>query len=74
MKEIVEEVEKDTGTSSSSSSVGNKFEKIVFGLKLIPNMADHKDLMKTMIMVGGSETEYTGLEESVEYDNAALGD
>jgi len=71
MKEIVDEVEKSTTTSSS---VGNSFEKIVFGLKLIPNMADHKDLMKTMMMVGGSETGYTGLESSVDYDTVALGD
>jgi len=37
-------------------------------------MADHKDLMKTMAKVGGQESGYTGLEESVEYDTAALGD
>jgi len=72
MKEIIDEVEKSTTTTSSS--VGNSFEKIVFGLKLIPNMADHKDLMKTMIMVGGSETGYSGLEDSVDYDTSALGD
>ena len=37
-------------------------------------MADHKDLMKTMMMVGGYYTGYTGIEDSVEYDTLALGD
>ena len=37
-------------------------------------MADHKDLMKSMVKVGGADTAYTGLEDSVDYDTAALGD
>lgn len=70
---IAEEAEKAVG-AGSSSTVGNTFERIVFALKLIPNMADHKDLMKTMVKVGGPESGYTGLEDSVDYDTAALGD
>lgn len=70
---IAEEAEKAVG-AGSSSTVGNTFDRIVFALKLIPNMADHKDLMKTMVKVGGQESGYTGLEDSVDYDTAALGD
>lgn len=71
LQAIADELDKP---ASSGGSIGNTFERIVFGLKLIPNMADHKDLMKTMIMVGGSDTGYTGIEDSVDYDTPSLGD
>ena len=37
MKEITDSVEKETG-STSGNTIGNSFDKIVFGMKMIPNM------------------------------------
>jgi hypothetical protein len=71
LKAITDEVE---ASLSTTSTVGNTFDRIVFALKLIPNMADAKDLMKSMVKVGGPDTGYTGLEDSVEYETESLGD
>lgn len=43
-------------------------------LKLIPSMDQHDFLLKRMQTVGGNETQYTGMESSVEYDLDAMGD
>lgn len=73
MKEIVDTVEKESG-STSGNTIGNTFDKIVFGMKMIPNMDQSKNLMKILKMVGGAESGYTGVDDGVDYDMDALGD
>lgn len=73
MKSIISEVDEESG-GMASGHVGDSFEKVQFGLKLVPNMDQASFLLKMMQMVGGPETAYDGLESYVEYDNDALGD
>jgi hypothetical protein len=60
--------------STAQSNIADSFEKIQLGLKLVPNMDQHAFLLKRMTLAGGSETEGTGLEDYVTYNNEALGD
>lgn len=43
-------------------------------MKLVPNMDQHNFLLKRMQLVGGPESEYNGMESTVDYDMAAMGD
>ena len=54
--------------------MGENFNTIQLGLKIIPNMDQHDFLLKRMSLVGGNDTYYTGLEDNVEYDLDALGE
>ena len=73
MKSIITQGDEESG-GMASGHVGDAFEKVQFGLKLVPNMDQASFLLKMMQMVGGSETGYTGLESYVDYDDEGLGD
>ena len=73
MKSIITQVDEESG-GMSSGHVGDSFEKVQFGLKLVPNMDQASFLLKIMQMVGGPESGYTGLESYIEYDDDAIGD
>ena len=62
------------GDGSSTSKIGDTFQKIQFGLKMVPSMDNHNYILQRMSMVGNKETEYDGLESDVEYDENAIGD
>lgn len=72
MKDIISAVDEETG-GLATGHVGDNFEKILFGMKLVPNMDNHNYLLQRMAEVGGPKSEYTGLEEHVSYDMEALG-
>ena len=73
MKSIITQADEESG-GMASGHVGDSFEKVQLGLKLVPNMDQASFLLKMMQMVGGSESGYTGLESYVEYDDEAIGD
>lgn len=52
LKNYIQEVDEQT-QGGASGHVGDSFEKIAFGLKLIPNMDQANYLLKKMSMVGG---------------------
>lgn len=57
MKDIVDEVEKDAGGADigdkKSNNIGNSLDKVQFGLKMVPNLGQHKYLLQEMQLVGG---------------------
>ena len=69
MKMIIE-----SGGQEGSTNPGDTFGSLQLGLKLVPNMDQHNFLLKRMSLVGGEDTGYSGLEDSVEYDMAGIGD
>lgn len=72
LQTYIQEVDEQT-EGGASGHVGDSFEKIAIGLKLIPNMDQANYLLKKMTMVGGPESGYDGLEGSVTYSDA-IGD
>ena len=64
MRGIISQADEESG-GMASGHVGDSFEKVAFGLKLVPNMDQASYLLKEMKMVGGPETGYTGLESYV---------
>ena len=72
LKDYIQEVDEQT-EGGATGHVGDSFEKIAFGLKLIPNMDQANYLLKKMSMVGGEESGYDGLEGSLTYSDA-IGD
>jgi hypothetical protein len=72
MKEIILNVDKETN-GDLTGRAGDNYEKIAFGLKIVPSMDNHF-LLQRMSMVGGPGTTYNGFENSVSYDWEALGD
>ena len=73
MKEIMQNVADENG-GQVGMRLGDNFQSVQLGLKLIPSMDQHDFLLKRMQLVGGNETHYTGMETNVEYDMEALGD
>jgi len=69
----MEEIVSQGGGESSSGvgHVGDSFQKIQMGLKLIPNMDQHTFLLKRMSLVG--QDGETGLDGDVEYNMEAVG-
>lgn len=52
MKEIISIVEKESG-GELTGHIGDNFEKISLGLKIVPSMDNQAYLLKKMSMVGG---------------------
>ena len=67
MKEMMDSVASDNG-GQVGMRLGDNFQSIQMAVKLIPILDQHDYLLKRMKMVGGNETQYTGLESSVDYD------
>ena len=70
MKQIID---KNDG-AGGNGHIGDTFEKIQMGMKLVPNMDNHNFLLQRMAMVGGAESGYDGMEGDVTYDMEAMGD
>jgi hypothetical protein len=73
MRDIINSIDKETG-GELSGHIGDSFDKITFGIKIVPNMDNHNFLLQRMAMVGGPQSDYNGLESAVSYNWDALGD
>lgn len=73
MKDIISAVDSETG-GAGTGRIGDSFSKIVFAMKMVPAMDNHHQLLQKMTSVGGPESQYTGIDEGVEYDEVAIGD
>jgi hypothetical protein len=62
------------GSGAKAENQGDSLDSIQMALKLVPNMDQHNFLLKRMVIVGGGESSYTGLESGIEYDMEALGE
>ena len=63
MREIINTVDRESG-GELSGHIGDSFDKIAFGLKIVPNMDNHNFLLQRLAMVGGPDSTYNGLENS----------
>jgi hypothetical protein len=72
MKEIISAVDKESGDDGPLSHIGDSFSKIVFALKMVPSMDNQRQLMQMMTMVGGQESQYTGIDEGIQYDEESI--
>ena len=61
------------GSGAKAKKEGDTLDSIAMGLKFIPNMDTHKEIVKEMTLVGG-DSGYTGMESGIEYDMDALGE
>lgn len=69
MKNIIKSIDYD-----SDKIYSDKFEKIAFGMKMVPSMDNHHELMQKMYLVGGKESQYTGIVEGITYDENSIGE
>jgi hypothetical protein len=69
LAQIVDDDSIDINDESMSTHVGEKFDKIQVGLKIIPNMDQESFLLKRMSLVGDN---YDGLESDVDYNDEVL--
>ena len=54
--------------------LGDNFESIQVALKMIPNLEQNDFLLRRMTLVGGNETQYTGRESDIDYDEKSMGE
>lgn len=73
VKQMMDSVREDNG-GQVGMRLGDNFESIQVALKMIPNLDQHDFLLKRMALVGGNETQYTGRESDVDYDEKSMGE